>query len=322
MKRLYSVAGRLLSIYTLDEWSTLAVSNHHAGCYVNQVENSASSPDAIISIIAGSAPPQIPPGLTTFDISDAVVCHTDRTTSYLDFDGSLVMMSASNEVSVWIDQPCDFSSPVVAQILSQAFSAALRRCNLFEFHSGAVVPPHETTALLFAGASGSGKSTLTAQLASSGWSYMSDDTLLLKESDDKVVAVALREFFALTATSMATLPATPTASIDLQAKGRFAPQDFFSAPQIASAVPSAVVFPRITGETHSQLRRLTASETMSRFLKLCPWSCYDNVSAGHHLALLGRLAQNVAGFDMLAGTDLLRDPSRSVELAHQAYARN
>ena len=322
LETFYSIAGRILSVHTLDEWSTLAVSKLFSGWYIRHVEKAPSPPDAVIRISTGLAPPQIPPGLTTFDISDGAVSHTDRATSYLAFNGSLVLMSASNEVTVWIDQPCDLNSPVLAQILSQAFSATLRRCGLFEFHSGAVVPPHETRSVLIAGASGSGKSTLTAQLASCGWSYLSDDTLLLKESDTSVEAIALRKFFALTATSMAALPATPTARVDLQAKQRFAPQEVFSGPQIKSATPSAVLFPIITGENDSQLRRLTASEVMTRLLRLCPWSCYDSVSAGPHLKVLGRLAQNVAGFDILAGTDLLRDPTRAVDLAYQAYSRN
>lgn len=322
LRRLYSIAGRVLSVDTVDEWSNLTVSRLFDGWNIRPLEDTTTPPDAIIRISSEIAPPQIPTGLTTFKISDGAVCHTTPTGSYLVFNKSLVAMGASNNVTVWIDEREQLDTELLSRILSQAFSAAWRRCGLFEFHSGGVVPPHETEALLIAGASGTGKSTITAQLAASGWSYLSDDTLLLREDESGVEAVALRQFFALTPTTVATLPTILRPRSGAPEKERFAPQDFFSAQQLESAKPAVLLFPVITGEPDSRLEKLTASETMSRLLKLCPWSCYDNVSAGNHLKVLGRLARKIAGFDILAGTDLLRDPPRTVDLAYQAYSRN
>lgn len=322
LKRFYSIAGRVLSVHTFDPRSAQTVSKLVEGWNIRPVEESSASPDAVIRINSGMVPPKIPAGMTKFDISDGAVCHTGPTTSYLDFNGSLVAMNASNDVSVWLSEPLGLDPELLARVLSQAFSAAWRRCGLFEIHSGAVVPPKETDALLIAGASGSGKSTITAQLATSGWSYLSDDTLLLTENSADVEVVALRQFFALTPTTVATLPTVALPRVNGRKKERFAPRELFSSPQIDSAKPAIVLFPLITGESDSQLRRLTASETMSRLLKLCPWSCYDNVSAGNHLTVLGRLARKAAGFDILAGTDLLRDPKHVADLAYQAYARN
>ena len=318
----YSIAGRVLSVQTSDEWSSETVSWLVDGWNLHLIENTSTTPDAVIRISSGIAPPQIPAGLTKFDISDGGVCHTDATASYLDFHDSLVVMNASNDVNVWICEPLRLDPEVLARVLSQAFSAAWRRCGLFELHSGAVVPPQETDAMLIAGESGSGKSTITAKLAASGWSYLSDDTLLLTEDSSGIEVVALRQFFALTPTTVAALPITARSRVHGSGKERFAPHEFFPSQQIDSAKPRVVLFPVITCESDSQLRELTASETMSRLLKLCPWSCYDNVSAGNHLRVLGRLAQKVAGFDILAGTDLLRDSGRAADLAYQAYSRN
>lgn len=319
--RLYSIAGRVLLVDTVDEWSTLTVSRLFDGWNIQPLENTTSPPDANIRISSEIAPPPIPIGLQTFKISDGAVCHTTAAGSYLDFNKSLVSMGASNNVTVWIDDPEQLDTELLSRILSQAFSAAWRRCGLFEFHSGGVVPPHETEALLIAGASGTGKSTITAQLAASGWSYLSDDTLLLRGDESGVEAVALRQFFALTPRTVATLP-TIRPRRGTHEKERFAPQEFFSAPQLESARPAVVLFPVITGEPDSRLEKLAASETMSRLLRLCPWSCYDNVSAVNHLKVLGRLARKVEGFDILAGTDLLRDPRHIVDLAYQAYSRH
>jgi hypothetical protein len=57
-------------------------------------------------------------------------------------------------------------------------------------------------------------------------------------------------------------------------------------------------------------------------LKLCPWACYDSVSATDHLTLLGRLARETSGFDILSGTDLLQDPKLASDLAFQACSKN
>jgi hypothetical protein len=322
LKKLYSIAGRVLSIATLDGWSAEAVANLLDAWYIVPLADDAKSADASIRISFDIAPPEYPSNLTTFEISDGGMCHTDGTSSYLKFGSSLVIIDASNDVSVWIAHPDESNPPVVAQILSQAFSAALRRCGLFEFHSGAAVPPNESSALLIAGASGSGKSTITSQLATAGWSYLSDDTLLLRQSGPSIEAAALRKFFALTATTIAALPAAGPANANGKSKERFSPQELFPSHPIETAKPTAIVFPIITHESESRLQPLSPAETMSRLIRLCPWACYDAVSANEHLNLLGHLARETRGFDMLAGTDLLRDQLRTVDLAYQAHSKH
>lgn len=266
----------------------------------------------------------MPEGLVRFEISQGGTCYTDGQTLYLDFNGSLVTIGpgSSREVDVWLVERHDFASEVLAQVISQAFSAALRRCGLFEIHSGGVVPPKHGKAVLIAGASGSGKSTLTLQLTAVGWGYLSDDTLLIGEGQQGIEAWGLRRFFALTADTIAAvrLPQLPTADVGLFKK-RFTPQDFFPSGQIQCAQPGAIVFPVITFETESRVRRLTPSEAMARLLRLCPWACYDKPTASEHLRTLGRLVSETVSLDVLAGTDLLDDPARASDLLI-AYARS
>ncbi len=286
------------------------------------LENGHALADATLRISTGTALPDIPANLLQFDISDAGTCHTDQQTFYLEFDGSLIKIDSPADVTVWINHPQDLDSTTLSRVFSQAFSAALRRCGLFDLHSGAVVPPGETRALLVAGPSGSGKSTLTAKLAASGWSYLSDDTLLLRNDVSGVEVIGLREFFALTHTTLATLPAMRTTAPGDSRKERFTPQEFFSGQQIESAKPEVILFSTITREPVSRLQKLSQSETMSRLLKLCPWAVYDTISAGDHLTVLGRLARETVGFGILAGTDLLQDPQLASDLVYQAYSRN
>ncbi|HSE30937.1 MAG TPA: hypothetical protein VLA93_05130 [Pyrinomonadaceae bacterium] len=322
LKRIYSIAGRVFSIHTFDDWSNEAASKLVAGWFMRPLENGHGPPDATLNISTGPVLPDIPTDLSKFSISEAGTCHTDQKTFFLEFDGSLIRTDSSSEVTVWISRPENLDSITLSRVLSQAFSAALRRCGLYDIHSGAVVPPDETGAVLIAGPSGSGKSTLTAKLAAAGWAYLTDDTLILRNDAAGVEAVALRQFFALTAATVAAFPDMQTKPLPDSRKARFTPQEFFSGHQIEAAKPSVVLFSTITREPATRLVRLSQSEAMSRLLKLCPWACYDANSASDHLTVLGRLARETAGFDILAGTDVLHDPRLASDLIYQAYSRD
>jgi hypothetical protein len=326
LKLLYSVAGRILCIDAEDDWSALAVSNLLARWFLTPVSlPGTASPHATIKIRCCSKAPPVPEGLARFEIAQGGVCYTDGQTLYLDFNGSVVTIGpgSSREVDVWLVERYDLASEVLAQVISQAFSAVLRRSGLFELHSGAVVPPNHGKAVLIAGSSGSGKSTLTLQLTACGWSYLTDDTLLIEEGQRGLEAWGLRRFFALTPDTIAAvgLPQLPETREVGSPKKRFTPQDFFPSRQIQSAQPGAIVFPVITFETESRVRSLTPSEAMTRLLKLCPWAAYDKPTASEHLRTLGRLVKETVALEILAGTDLLDDPIRASDL-FAAYLRS
>lgn len=318
LKMLYEVAGRRLLIDAEDDWSARAVSSLFAGWFLTLLSANGTPPDAIIRIRCGSTPPHVPEGLVRFEISHGGTCHTDGEIFYLELDGSLIVIGPGSapHAGVWVKQRYDFSSGILAQVISQAFSGVLRRCGLFELHSGGVVAPGRDKAALITGASGSGKSTLTLQLAACGWSYLSDDTLLLEETSQGIAASGLRRFFALRADTIAAtqFAGEPRIAKLNLLKQRVATEDLFPAGQILSAGPGAIFFPIITHEAESRVRSLSASETMTRLLRLCPWASYDKPTAGRHLNVLGRLAGEAVGFDILAGRDLLEAPTRTEEL--------
>ena len=326
LRMFYSIAGRVLLIDAEDEWSALAVSKLLARWFLTPLSlPETAPPDATIKIRCCSNAPPVPEGLIRFEISHGGTGYTDGQTLYLDFNGSVVTIGPgwTREADVWLTERYDFASEVLAQLISQAFSAVLRRCGLFELHSGGVVPPKHGKAVLIAGASGSGKSTLTLQLTACGWGYLTDDTLLIGEGQQGIEAWGLRRFFALTADTIAAvrLPQLPAAAEAGLFKKRITPQDFFPSGQIRSAQPGAIVFPVITFETESRVRSLTPSEAMARLLRLCPWACYDKPTADEHLRTLGRLVNETVTVDILAGTDLLDDPIRASDLLI-AYARS
>ncbi len=318
LKKLYEVAGRRLLIDAEDEWSDLAVARLFSGWYLTPLADFESHADATIKISCGSFMPAVPKGLDAFDISHGGTCYTDGETLYLNIDESLVIVRPglmSPTVRVWIKQGYDFWSEILAQLISQAFSSALRRCGLFELHSGGVLPPNKERAFLIVGESGSGKSTLTLQLATCGWRYLSDDILLLDDTSQGIEAHSLRRFFALTADTidavqLPNLQSTANARI----KERLAPEDLFPAGRAISARPGTILFSAITDESGSRVRRLSQYETMARLLRQCPWATYDKSTAGPHLKTLSGLTGQTIGYDLFAGRDLLGNPARTEDL--------
>ena len=319
-KLFYSVAGRTVLINTYDDWSTTAVSRLLAGWFLTALPSQTQVSHAIsVSVRCGVAPPQVPVDLPHFEITNGGTCYTNNETYWVTFDRSLIVFGGGrdSEVNLWVDQPYDIASYKVAQLLSHALSPALRRCNIFEIHSAGVTVPGGKDAIMITGPSGCGKSTLTAQLASRGWGYLSDDILLLHETGQEIEARAFRRFFALTADTMmaVNLPQSmPEKTGGL--KERVTPQEHFDKDPIQCAVPRAIIFPSLTGELRSRTNSLTAAESMRRLLRLCPWASYDKPTSAVHLRVLGTLANTTTAFELFAGRDILDDSKIAAEVVY------
>ena len=314
----YTVAGRTVLIEAHDEWSIQAVSELFSGWFLNSVDDAATC-DGTIRVHCGVSSPAIPSGLTSFEIAHGGACHTDDQSFYIEIDGSLVLFASDKPfVDLWVKEPYDIAAPVVTQLLSHALSPTLRRCHIFEIHSAGVVSPCGDLAVMIAGPSGSGKSTLTSLLASCGWSYLSDDILLLRETDQNIEAVPFRRFFALTAATIAAANIQASSSAR-SAKERITPQDHFSSIQVQTATPRAIFFTSVALEQSSRVVPLTARESMTRLLRLCPWASYDKPTSGEHLRVLGRLANSTAAFELHAGDDLLEEPGRADQLVQSVF---
>ena len=189
--------------------------------------------------------------------------------------------------------------PLLGRAVSFAVCAGLRRYGLFDIHSAGVVEMESDAGVLIVGPSGSGKSTLALQLVQSGWSYLSDDELLLSLNGAVVEARGFRSFFAVS-------------QVGAQSKHCFV----LPAKRTEHASPRSLLFISLNGDRRSELKALTQSETMMRLLSACPWATYDKSIAGPNLALLSTLARQARGFDLSAGRDLL-DPGFAVRLLRE-----
>jgi hypothetical protein len=159
-------------------------------------------------------------------------------------------------------------------------------------HSAGVVEPESGKAVLIIGPSGSGKSTLTLRLVESGWSYLSDDELLLSLEEGVVEARGFRSFFAVS-------------EAGARFKQCFEPEIVMGSKRTARAIPGALIFTHLNGKSRSELSELTQAETMTRLIRACPWATYDKSIAGANLNLLSALARQARGCKLSAGSDLL-----------------
>jgi hypothetical protein len=291
--------------------------------YYTAVHPSAcAAPDATISWKLQEPPRQLDGAFQQFEISGGGLGSTDGRTCKFDFKNACVVAHGDQprRLEVLMRRLLDLRTLDDLQVVNYAISTALRRCGLFELHSGAVVEPQTGRGVLFAGASGSGKSTLTLQLVANGWRYLTDDVLFLKPAGGAVKAYPLRRTFAVT---QSTVAASGKRVRDVFAgndwfeglKKSFMPHEIFPETFLPECEPHSIFFPTITEEDQSVVRPLTRSETMIQLIKLCPWSCYDPVTSAGHLHALSSLARQCAGFVLLAGRDLLRDPARASNLA-------
>ena len=288
----YAVAGRLLSIESLSLELRNLIVDLFAGWQLTPVSLPDRSPDIRINFSCGKELSQsIPRHLDQFDIADGGKCYTDGAGLYLDLGGPVVHIENGSTVSVKVSFPelPRLGDPLLGRAGSFAVCAALRRYGMFDLHSAGVIEPESGKAVLIIGPSGSGKSTLTLQLVQVGWSYLSDDELLLSLKDGAVEARGFRSFFAIS---------EPGA----QLKRCFEP---LGSSRVVQAYPGFLFLINLNGESRSRLSKLTQTETMQRLIRACPWATYDRSIAGANLKLLSALARQAHGFDFAAGRDLL-----------------
>ncbi|MEO8436057.1 MAG: hypothetical protein ABI596_14245 [Pyrinomonadaceae bacterium] len=323
----YQVAGQSIVVETQDTWAAKVIEELFAGWYLTPAGVAKADSSPAIVIRSSVSPPRVPGNWPQFEIAGGGTCFTDGKSSHIDIEGSIVAIGKPGHaaVEVWTTGKLEIESPALTRVVTYALAAALRRCRLFELHSGAVIDPESGRGVLIIGPSGSGKSTLTVQLAAAGWPFLTDDVLLLSAAGAQIQAWPLRRCFAITSDTFAASNFLQgRTSLDYtQAradKKRFFPQRVFDSEFREQCLPQTLFFSELSGGERSQVLRLSPADTMARLIRMNPWSCYDQITAADHLAVLSTLARQATGYSLLAGKDLL-DVETSANLI-AGYTRN
>lgn len=288
----YSVAGRLLFTECDNPELRKLIVDLFTGWQLTSVSFPGRSPDIQINFSCGDVSSRFLHELDQFEIAEGGKCYTDASGLYLELRGAVVQLvnGSSVTVNVLFTVLPRAGNPLLGRAVSFAVCAGLRRYGLFDLHSAGVV--QDGKGVLIIGPSGSGKSTLALQLVTSGWSYLSDDELLLSLDEGVVEARGFRSFFAVSEAGAGL-------------KHCFEPEIVFGSKRAAHAFPRTLLFTQLNGESRSELKNLTQAETMKRLIRACPWATYDKSIAGANLSLLSALARQARGFNLSAGRDLL-----------------
>jgi hypothetical protein len=324
IRSFYAISDRCLLIEAHDPAAAGIFTSLFERWYYEKTRTEEALVGDVSVIIEDPASPRptIPDDFLSFALPGDGTCHSDGDDLLLEFGGCLILLDARapREARVWVEKGLNETSAAAANVVSFAVSAVLRRCGVYEIHSGAFREPSCGRSGLIIGPSGSGKSTLTLQLAAQGWGYLSDDALLLNDTSDGVKARGVRRDFAITAE---TLAASGVSGAQLQctvpdtydsSKQRLSPRELFPAGFVESCVPTSLIFSELTNDRETRIERLSRSQSMARLIRMCPWASYDKISAEDHLGLLARLARQASGFALYAGRDLLLDTGRASRL--------
>ncbi|HSS20505.1 MAG TPA: hypothetical protein VLL54_10555 [Pyrinomonadaceae bacterium] len=321
--RYYAVANRILAFQGADEPVLNLVHSFLSGYYFTPTKFSAEGPPPAHLIDIHRAPDSLPqPETAGFPIEDGY-CYPEEEQLTLVVNGSTIVVGPpeQNRTDIWlVEETAGLHPLALNNVILYAVQAALRRAGLYQFHSGCVLADENDSGVLIVGDSGSGKSTLTVSLLNEGWRFVSDDNLLLHDSQNGITAWALRQYFTFDEPTLracnllrfadvigSRLPSDPD-------KLRFYARRAFPESFTETCVPGVILFPSISTEIKSRLESIKPADALMRLLRQCPWATCDAAAAPAHLALLAKLASQTRSYSLIAGSDVFANPNSITEL--------
>ena len=190
----------------------------------------------------------------------------------------------------------------------------LKRRRLFNVHAACLGA--NGRGVLFAGASGSGKSTLALALLTSGFEFLGDDMVFLRNGDGPQRALAFPDAIDFTPSTAAFFPklrelgAQPVPAD--WPKHRLSAGAVFGTAFVADCAPVAIVFPRVSEAPRSELVPVGADEALLALAPNVLLTAPDHAQA--HLDALAELVRVCDCYRLDAGRDFDRIAELSREL--------
>jgi hypothetical protein len=186
-----------------------------------------------------------------------------------------------------------------------ALGPLLRRRGFFALHAFAAASG--ARAALLVGDIGAGKTTTGLSLLAAGWKLVSNDSPLLTQADDGIMACAYPGLLAAYDDTLARFPALRRfmgAAGDPPAKRAFPADAAFADVWQRQAIAGVLLFPKVTaGLTTSRVEPLSPRDAL---LALVPNSIerWDRPFIAPHLAMLQTLVQQTPAYRLLLAPDV------------------
>ena len=192
----------------------------------------------------------------------------------------------------------------------------MHRLGYFELHAAACA--YQESGYLLLGPSGSGKTTAMLSLIASGWSYLSDDAMVVSaDPEGGISARALRRSFSLKPDHLWRSPGLAryaTESVPTTNKRRLDPRQVWPGQYAAVANPRFIIDCNVVDEETTRIRPISRAESLARLVGSTPWLMFDRATAPAHLEIFRSLAATCCNFELNAGRDLLRNGVRIASL--------
>ncbi len=191
------------------------------------------------------------------------------------------------------------------------FLYTLKRLNLFQWHSAAVVK--NGRGVLLAGDAGSGKTTSALNLWQNGFKILSDDTVLLTKNRTGVYALANDVDLSITEETVSLFPdleflkETPRYKVGDQWKRRLEIKKIYPHSLATKAAVSLLLFPKISKNHSTTVEPLAPSEALIKCLGQKPKGLQsvimDKITLANQFELYSSLVQSAKSYDLLIGRD-------------------
>jgi hypothetical protein len=183
----------------------------------------------------------------------------------------------------------------------------------FVLHAAAL--ERDGRSVLFSGPSGQGKTTLTLNLLRAGWSLVTDDSVLLSETNGGVRATTFRRELNLSPDGVRLVPAlgarTWPPPLGLRDKWRVDPDVLFAGRSKPETMPRRLLFPERVAEGPSRLAPVSRVEAFQRLIRQSALGLVQDATCRiRYAAVLQKLVQRTEPVRLLSGPDLFDAPER------------
>lgn len=190
----------------------------------------------------------------------------------------------------------------------------LHRHGLYALHANGLVK--DNFGILLTGNSGSGKSTTSLSLIRQGWSYQSDDAILLKARAGGIESIAFQKGISFDPNLADHYPElNGYGKPSLNGQKRFLditsiyPHGF-----IYSSFPKILIFPEVTNYKKSGLVPIWGAEVLIMLIKNSGGIMVDKNITGRQLEMLQKLISQTRSYRLLLGHDLHEGPEKISEI--------
>ncbi|MCL6106437.1 MAG: hypothetical protein M1309_03690 [Actinobacteria bacterium] len=213
-------------------------------------------------------------------------------------------LSQSRAAGFVLRESLDYAWLISHQVFYPLWGQMMKEHGLYPFHAAGLT--RSGSAFLFPGRSGSGKSTLSLELVGSGYGFLSDDTVFLRESNEVVDALSFPEEINVTDETRKLIPELDKVkkfNIDtFRQKSSFAIESLFPACQQDSGVPSIIMFPEVTGSDSTAFLPMTRTEALAFSMRF-GFFFIDPSTTGRHFEILSLLVKQAQCYRLMTGTN-------------------